>query len=478
MQVSKIEVKGLFGLFNHSIALQEQSRLTIIHGPNGFGKTVVLSMIHGFIAGQMEVFHRVPFEEFRIHFDLGVSVAIRPTVEAPDRSKAKRARRFAKARLELEYEIKKDGEEGQVLPRPLRSSEPSGPPLEYLLTKLDQEAVPSPFTLHGTQWLNASTGTRHSLQDLMEIVPRLREHPLTTRALRQLSSGEPDEVVLLRKELSSYFIRTQRLNGPLERKNPAYDFDPATDLEGRLSVEKYAGELASMIQNALADYGKHSQQLDRSFPARLVQFLRDDAKALGDQNILDRLRELDSRRENLMRIGFLEKESSLSDLTQADVTRASQALTIYVDDVAQKLSVFDDIEKRVTLFMDIINERFLYKRMSASRLDGFNITSLVPKAADQVARISLRDLSSGEQHELVVVFELLFKVPKRAFILIDEPEISLHVAWQSNFLQDLVKILDVNDGQALVATHSPVIIGERWDLTQRLDGPSSGRSDA
>ena len=41
MRITKISVKGLFGMFDHEIPLNQESRITIIHGPNGVGKTVL-----------------------------------------------------------------------------------------------------------------------------------------------------------------------------------------------------------------------------------------------------------------------------------------------------------------------------------------------------------------------------------------------------------------------------------------------------
>ena len=83
----------------------------------------------------------------------------------------------------------------------------------------------------------------------------------------------------------------------------------------------------------------------------------------------------------------------------------------------------------------------------------------------------LGSLSSGEQHELVLFYELLFKVEPNALVLLDEPEISLHLAWQQQFLGDLVEMVKLSSFDVLVATHSPGIIGKRWDLTVELKGP-------
>ena len=77
-------------------------------------------------------------------------------------------------------------------------------------------------------------------------------------------------------------------------------------------------------------------------------------------------------------------------------------------------------------------------------------------------------LSSGEQHELVLLFELLFKNEKESLILIDEPEISLHISWQKMFLDDLLKIANISPFDAIVATHSTYIVNDKQELSVPL----------
>jgi predicted ATP-binding protein involved in virulence len=49
MKLKKIEIEGLYGTFDHEIKLKSDERITIIHGPNGVGKTTVLRLIHDII---------------------------------------------------------------------------------------------------------------------------------------------------------------------------------------------------------------------------------------------------------------------------------------------------------------------------------------------------------------------------------------------------------------------------------------------
>ena len=80
----------------------------------------------------------------------------------------------------------------------------------------------------------------------------------------------------------------------------------------------------------------------------------------------------------------------------------------------------------------------------------------------------MAELSSGEQHELVLIYGLLFIVEEGSIILIDEPELSLHVTWQKNFITDIQKIQELKKLRVVIATHSPQIIHDKWDLVEEL----------
>jgi hypothetical protein len=73
--------------------------------------------------------------------------------------------------------------------------------------------------------------------------------------------------------------------------------------------------------------------------------------------------------------------------------------------------------------------------------------------------IGLGSLSSGEKHALRIFVEALLAEDNA--IMIDEPEISLHVQWQRRLISDIVLL---NPGtQLIVATHSPEIMADVSD---------------
>ena len=88
--------------------------------------------------------------------------------------------------------------------------------------------------------------------------------------------------------------------------------------------------------------------------------------------------------------------------------------------------------------------------------------------------LSPENLSSGEQHELVLLYDLLFNVEPGTLVLIDEPEISLHVGWQQKFLSDVSDIARLTSLRFVVATHSPQIIHKWWERATAL-GPEDVR---
>lgn len=73
-----------------------------------------------------------------------------------------------------------------------------------------------------------------------------------------------------------------------------------------------------------------------------------------------------------------------------------------------------------------------------------------------------RDLSSGEKQLLCLLLFTLIQNGSESIVFWDEPEISMHIDWQ----RMLIRIArEINPkGQLLIATHSPSIIYEGWEM--------------
>jgi len=72
---------------------------------------------------------------------------------------------------------------------------------------------------------------------------------------------------------------------------------------------------------------------------------------------------------------------------------------------------------------------------------------------------SIDEISTGEKTLLSKVLYLYLKKIKDSVILIDEPELSLHPAWQNRVLKLYENFAKESNCQIIIATHSPHIIG-------------------
>ncbi len=426
MRVKEISVKQLFGVFNHSIPLNMEERITIIHGPNGFGKTIMLELLDGFFNSRHAIWRMTPFEEFRINFEDESYVKVLPF------------KNDSEPIIDVYYtESGADKKVNQA--SVLLSSAPGAS---------SHDDDPAEFEVDNGEYERG--------------LNRLK----TADLFHQERESEPEWLRRLRESVNLHFVKTNRLLKRKASKNRGQFAGPLSErLNLELTVSRYAKALTEIIQAALADYGEVSQALDRTFPARVIK--ETPAPSFSGQELQQKLRALEEKRTYLMNAGLLDSDNSADSQVPQEVDdRAKSVLSVYVSDTEKKLGALDNLAAKIDLFKRLINQRFLYKKMSVGKERGLVFTTL-----DNQPLPAAR-LSSGEQHELVLLYELLFAVKPDSLILIDEPEISLHVAWQQQFLKDLRETIELTPVDFLIATHSPSIVHDRWDLTVELKGPA------
>ena len=174
---------------------------------------------------------------------------------------------------------------------------------------------------------------------------------------------------------------------------------------------------------------------------------------------------LETNRDRLQRLGLLDPAYAYpfnpSTLDNVDPTKQS-AMSLYVEDTEKKLGVFDDLALRIETLVSNVNSKYRNSSIAVTRDEG-----LVARTRNG-QKLDLDSLSSGEQHELVLFYDLLFRVNANTLILIDEPELSLHITWQKRFLSDILDIVRITNCDVLLATHSIFIAGDRPDLMVAL----------
>jgi ABC-type multidrug transport system ATPase subunit len=127
-----------------------------------------------------------------------------------------------------------------------------------------------------------------------------------------------------------------------------------------------------------------------------------------------------------------------------------------------------------SLFLKFIKLHEFVKLLNEENLFGFKLQIRRGLYISSNSKMNLKDLSSGEKNLIIILFELLFESNWRSLVLIDEPEISLHPAWQVKFTHILEKIKNLTEQSFLLATHSPNLIDDKFDYLFDMVNPKDG----
>lgn len=430
-RLAQFEVRGLFGQFTHKIPINRSDRITAIIAPNGSGKTLCLRLINALFAKRWSVFAEVDFESAIFKFESGVRVHVKKDAKSSEAEDATAGMGVQFELFGLTGQKNLEWRPGGIDPKSIRL------PIERYIPFLTRRGL--------NNFIHDYTGASYTLQEAVELFGH--HLPETLRA--SLYGEVPRELASLITRIDCRLIETQRL---LILRSDGDDYRRGAGEQSQLAISKKAATLRAIIASELTAYAALSQSLDRSFPRRVITA----QTILLPENLKAKLLELDEKRTSLMVAGILDSE--IDDpvaLPEGPLEAAiSRVLTVYAEDTLVKLNSLSKLLSRIELFVELINERFSVKKIRVSKENGFEIYYSGQK-------VPLEKLSSGEQHQLVLFFELLFEIRDNALILIDEPELSLHVAWQKKFIADLQRIIALNQFDVILATHSPQLIS-RW----------------
>lgn len=415
MKIRSISVKGLFHTFDHEIRFND-SGIAIIIGENGIGKTTLLQIINSIFTKNFDFLFTIDFNLIEIFFS------------------------------KIKWSITKDND-GNINITNLKNNDsftvkPINEREAYFMRRFLEQ-------INEDEWFDRRIG-RPVTRD--EIIKRYGQDPISQSEIPIWF----DELI---KENRVMFIQTQRLykteyNNERDHRKLEY------------MVDAYSNELVDLLRKNNNTFTSTSIQLDSTFPIRLLKALKKPKEVEYISEIIDEINSLNQYRSLLSAVGIIDKQDDEVINKSLETLNNSSALSIldlYITDNKQKLDVFRDTAQKLNLLLQIINKRFKHKRLFIDKETGFVI-----KSKSENKDIAVKKLSSGEQNELIIFYNLLFKSTKGDIVLIDEPEISLHIAWQQQLITDLKEIAKETGISLLISTHSPDIIGDNWNLVQTL----------
>ncbi len=413
MRVKSIRIEKLFEIFDYDIEYADGENVLILTGPNGFGKTTILNVLYSLFNRKFYFFYTLVFDRIVIELSDGDSIEIIKNVNQKEEVSKLLFLFHTKDEALISYDYKGD--------------------FDRMIEQIDKSSFLLP--VGELEWMHRRDGNKFNLEDIAN------QNPGTPIILFSL----PDKAKAIIDKIGIYLIKEQRLFENIKHFRK----------EERLaSILAYADSLKLSIEKDILKFNFVSQNIDSTYPNRLISEKRKITKEEYDE----RFTNLRAKQNKLIKYGLYEKQATL-EYSEDD----AKALFVYLNDLEKKLSAFDELLAKLDLFTEILNKRrFTFKSIKITREKGFYFETTKGKA------LKMNELSSGERHQVILLYELIFNTTPNTLVLVDEPEISLHITWQKEFVRDLLRIIELQNFQVMIATHAPAIVNGRWDLVHNL----------
>lgn len=404
MLLKSFNVEGLFGTFNYTLDFSDSSNLIVLTGLNGYGKTTILRLLSS-ITSKDDLFYlyEIPFKSIIVEFDTGTKLFVSKV-----KSKGKTAGDLSTDEMQVTKFYYKRG--NKIIAK----------------FEIDQDKYLA-SDYYEKNYKNQNEIEQDSYRSFKWLSYKYQDEDTVEKLIMNLSL------------LNTTFIRSQRL----------YNEDKKG--KSQRVINEVNRKMSDILTKAHYNYLNNAQQLDGH---QIDELLADDTPQLSEKEYQKKATVLEMLVKELLSYNLL-PQLNIRPFNPQKAPISS----VYINTLEKKIEIYDDIRKRLRLFLQLLNNKeFVNKRFSFSRNEGLRVllnTGGVLK--------DLTKLSSGEQNEIFLLFKFIFEVPEKSVLLIDEPELSLHVAWQLQFIKDIKEIAKTRDVQIVIATHSPEIVSESLD---------------
>ena len=442
MIIKRLVIKQLHGIYDYDVKFNDD--LTFIFGENGCGKTTILDIVSSIVTGKI--------------YNLGV-YNFRSIVLYYQERKKTRLNRIQIESIEEGYEVSLNETEMQERIDVSHKSGDmfSGDDDEYSYYRRFMNIYDFPRFLRETFnyiYLPLSRNSQDGFEIANPILFRRRkammysEHDLVNKNYLNESLRYVEEII------RSGFMRISSAENTINAKFRSNIFTSSLKVTSEYSFNKLLKSvkdektLASIERNrkeyikTLQSIGEWNDDSERRVEAFFKRY-RDAFEAAQQDN------------SHGIGIDFLFMNVEFNRIQEI----AAQAQKMEREKEALKAPITD--------FLSTVNKFFAIgddKKHVWINEEG----KLIVEAEYPQRKLSLYNLSSGEKQIVIIFACLIFGLPsgKSGIYIIDEPEASLHLAWQKNFVKS---IREVNSSiQLIFATHSPEIIGGYSKYAVRL----------
>ncbi|MGI4791320.1 MAG: AAA family ATPase [Janthinobacterium lividum] len=450
--IKNVRIEGLHGQYKFDLSLKPG--LNILYGFNGTGKTTLLHILANLIDRDVERFCHLRFDS------IAVETYSQWQIELRQRHQNETGMSVIVTINGSEVATISEGTETPPTLRELLKENLGGRPVYLPAFRSVLEAV------------NQNDYQRYRYVDSEA------KQALINKIVNAESQDEKDDF-----RLKGLYVRTSSRIEQLAYKTVLCrdwfgDFVPVIRCP---SLWEVADQLSSEQNEAERRVASTDREAFRSVFYRILQSILEPSLEAPDElaeamlhRIADNLVQLE---QNPSERGNSEENNKIATLLRSrnqsvnseDVTLTS-ILQVYDNAIRTRKDVQEQAFSQLSTFEDSVNQFLLGKKLDITRQNTIPLRTQRGKARmisiSNERKAPLGILSSGERQVVTLLFSATHMSATDGIVLIDEPELSLHVDWQRIILREMTK--QAGDRQIIACTHAPEVAADHRRVMVRL----------
>jgi predicted ATPase len=423
--IKRVELKGIHKRYDLDMTFNES--LNVLHGQNGTGKSTLIHIIANIANCDFIRFAFLDFHKIKVSYSNEAYIV----VSQHDKNDDKQIKVETNSGQSFEFFKQEAFEE---------------------ISKLDDDRYSREYTPKLTKEINnfvKSNNIRHietsyfpAFRTMLEAWSSQRE--VRNRHPKAMNSMAAKQATSFSRELFGQFLPTINYPSPID-------------------IERNLRDEIRDCQISIARY--ESSVFSDSFVKVFSALLGGSSIEVNTEQLLSEISELTTDSTNSKLGDFEENSNTYRDLqrlvteslrTNDLAISAAGALSVYRDALKERLKFQQDAFSEVDKYFEVVNS-FLDKKELSYALDRHRRMPKVGLKFPDETWSSIKVMSSGERQLLTMLYAVN-KMSGNSAVLIDEPELSLHIDWQEELLGKMMEQL--GNRQIIVCTHSPAIASD------------------
>lgn len=402
--IESVHVKGFWD--SHSVNIDLYEDFNFIVGVNGSGKTTLLNLIAGTLRADVKVLSKYDFEHIRINFR---------SIKTKKKACVELRRDADLPYFEAHYKIWENSTEKHF---------------SYILSEVETfDSRSSSTSLKIRMQLAGSRIPGRTLKEHLDNLCNLTWLSVQRSEVADEKRSEPLDV-----RLNDLFNRLVRYLSSLSRQvNRLYEGFQEQIFLSLLAVDDVGGVKVP---------SKNKIEKER---LALIQIF--NQFQMGKSAHLE---EIKNKFDNVERVISRIQAGAVSAVEDTLQLFTLQRIERAVDAWEKVTKEKNEILAPRNVFLDILNGLVQRKVFELNERNELEVITQSGKP------LTPYQLSSGEKQILIILGEALLQESKSYIYMADEPELSLHVAWQEK-LAGSIKLLNPS-AQVVFATHSPDVV--------------------